>query len=836
MRQTAGPATRPWYRRGTRTSSGVDPVALGLCLWVIATGVLAKLWRAYQLFDDASALDGFAWLPVGVAAEVVMGGLVALLYLTLVQVVPRVAAFAVALVAALGNAWWVAINMVSFTITQAPITFTRLRGDEGVRMHDAHLIRWNDVLPAVALGVLLIGALPVLLWASNQAHRRFPRLAVRHLALLWVLALSVYVADARLWRAGNFGVADTPVLTLARSFIDVKLSEATAPAIEGTERPDLRQLAMARTPSEATPPPPMHKAAVKNVIVFFSEGVARKQTSLGGAHDSTPNVARRARTDGLELTRYYSPYHKSIAAIFSMACSAWPPSTGINITELNPRIDCGELSEILRGQNIHAGLFHGGDFGFYDKLMLLGMRGYEIQEDARMMSDYARWEESEWGVDDRATVDHTLAWIDSLAPGDRFAAVMIPITAHWPYWIPSDVEPRFPGLGSRERYLSAVSFLDGAFERLMVGLERRGLDQDTAVIFLADHGETIGERPRATAGARLAYEPSLNTPFVILSPGMWQPGARTDRMGSHVDLAPTVLDLLGLPPDPRHHGVSLLQPDREPRRIFVGANNGQLWVGLLDGMEKYLLNTRTGVQELYDLRLDPDERHNLVAEAPAEKLVALAGETLLFSRGVMDFVANTPAIGNDLDVQGELLARAEVRVRRPARGAAGEQDAETVVCAVDPNDPTGARECPGEERSPFLGRMKKRAGGRVRDCVVVNAPANGATLEIEVDDAPFLPFLTRLRTAFVKEASRPEAPRELVLEVDVDGEPAVRSQVAIGRRARVPFASPRGRFLLKVTGEAPAARDLCVTFTEKDWGNRWPAQLRWPAGGAPLKG
>jgi hypothetical protein len=159
-----------------------------------------------------------------------------------------------------------------------------------------------------------------------------------------------------------------------------------------------------------------------------------------------------------------------------------------------------------------------------------------------------------------------------------------------------------------------------------------------------------------------------------------------------------------------------------------------------------------------------------------------------------------------------------------------------VVCQVDPNDPTGARECPGEEHSPFLGRLKKRAGGRVRDCVVVNAPAAGGTLEIEVDDAPFLPFLTRLRTAFVKQASRPDAPRELVLEVDVDGEPAVRSEVVIGKRARVPFASPRGRFLLKISGEGPAARDLCVTFTEKDWGNRWPATLRWPAGGAPLKG
>lgn len=826
-------ASRPWF--GPR-ATGADGVALALFVWVVLTGVLAKLWRAYQLWDDAGAVDGFTWLPVGVAAEIVVGGLVAFTYLGLTRLVPRALAVVVGLAAAAANLWWVAINMISFTITQAPITFTRLRGDEGVRMHDAHLIRWNDTLPSVVLAALLVVALPPLVWAARRTLRRWPRLGARPLVALCALALAVYVADASLWRSANFGVADAPVLTLLRSYLELKLSEASAPTLADTARPDLRALALAKTPSELLPPPPTNKATVKNVIVFFSEGVARKHTSLGGIHDSTPNVARRAKEDGLELTRYYAPYHKSIAAIFAMACSAWPPSSGVNISELNPRIDCGELSEVLKHNGVHAGLFHGGDFGFYDKLMLLGMRGYEIQEDARLMADPARWEENEWGVDDRATVDHTLAWIDSLPPGERFTAVMIPITAHWPYWIPSDVEPRFPGLGSRERYLSAVSFLDQAFERLLQGLEQRGLYDDTAVIFLADHGETIGERPRATAGARLAYEPSLNTPFVILNPGMWAPGAQSDRMGSHVDLAPTVLDLLGLPADPRHHGVSLLQPDREPRRVFVGANNGQLWVGLLDGMEKFTINTRTGVKELYDLRLDPDERHNLASTASAEKLAALENETLLFSRGVMDFITDTPAIGTDIDVQGALLARAEVRVRRPARGAAGEQAPETVVCTVDDHDPSGPRTCPGEERSPFLGRLKKKADGRVRDCVVINAPAHGGTLELEVTDAPFLPFLTRVRTAFVNDLTRDQAVDGLVLEVDVDGEPAVRKELEVGRRARVPFASPRGSFVLRVSGEAPASQDLCVTFTEKDWSNRWPVPLAAPAGGAPLKG
>ena len=66
--------------------------------------------------------------------------------------------------------------------------------------------------------------------------------------------------------------------------------------------------------------------------------------------------------------------------------------------EINPRIDCGEFSDVL-GDNfeqnhIHTALLHGGQFGFYDKLMLLGMRRYELMLDSVLMSEPLKYDET----------------------------------------------------------------------------------------------------------------------------------------------------------------------------------------------------------------------------------------------------------------------------------------------------------------------------------------------------------------------------------------------------------------------------------------------------------
>ncbi|MDP2341251.1 MAG: sulfatase-like hydrolase/transferase [Deltaproteobacteria bacterium] len=781
-------------------------------------GALAKLWRVGDLWLEAAAVDGFRWLPVGIGAELLVAGVFAALVgrVARLHVVVGVV-FGVLLLAL--ELFWLALNDVSFRVSQIGISYSRLRGDEGIAIADFNLMAGGDVVPAVVFALI---ALVLAAAAVALVLRRGTVLSRRMWAALTGIGLVVTLSDVVVFSEHNFGMGESPVTLIARTYVraffgydEVKLPR-TVPT--PTTRAGRMELLKAQQPQPPSTTPTRDSRAIKNGILFFSEGIARKQTGLEGGGATTPNLMKALQEQGgLDFEHYYAPYHKSIAAIYSMTCSDWPPPNAMNIIVMNPRIDCGALPEVLSKGGIHPGLFHGGDFGFYDKLQLLGNRGFEIQKDARSIAGKDIWEYN-WGVDDRAVVDSVLAWIDSLPAGERFFAVIIPITAHYPYAIPPDVTPAFPGTTGLDRFSSAVHFLDEAFGRLNEGLKARGLSDDTALLYMADHGETVAERPRAQAGRRLAYEPSLHVPFAIIAPAAFPTWQKSARMGSHVDLLPTILDLMGLPPDPRHHGQSLLADQFEDRRIFIGANNGPKYVGFVDGRQKFILNRSTGLQELYDLDKDPFEQDNL-ARRDREKVARLSAEVLAFSDAQLEHLKNAPAIGADVDVQLGVLETAKVRVIK--------RDGTTIECprddaaGVDVDDLTRLpfrRSCPGMLHQPFLGYQHYKTGLTTKACVLVNVPDDGGTLEIEVGAQPWLPFFTRVRAA---------VNRKVVAEDDVagitvfgDGKQGQNRRITQKKQSasvRVAFPSSSREVRVQVSGTAPLRGPICLTLDEKAW-------------------
>jgi arylsulfatase A-like enzyme len=86
-------------------------------------------------------------------------------------------------------------------------------------------------------------------------------------------------------------------------------------------------------------------------------------------------------------------------------------------------------------------------------------------------------------------------------------------------------------------------------------------------------------------------------------------------VGSHIDLAPTIAELAGIPPAPDWQGRSLFDPKRSSRAYFYVAED-QFTLGLREGNWKYIFALREGAEELYDLDKDPDEQHNLAAGEP----------------------------------------------------------------------------------------------------------------------------------------------------------------------------------------------------------------------------
>ncbi len=173
------------------------------------------------------------------------------------------------------------------------------------------------------------------------------------------------------------------------------------------------------------------------------------------------------------------------------------------------------------------------------------------------------------------------------------------------------------------RYDSGIAFTDDRLGRLLARLEERGLDRRTVVVVTSDHGDALGER--GFAGHAYLYDWNLLVPLVIAVPG-GRGGSTIESQVRSVDLLPTLLDLADLPAPPNLDGVSLVpllegREEAHPPAAWSYAAFSNRGLALrIDNRLKYHFNNTAwaplqGREELYDLRRDPEEEHDLAAGA-----------------------------------------------------------------------------------------------------------------------------------------------------------------------------------------------------------------------------
>jgi arylsulfatase A-like enzyme len=181
-------------------------------------------------------------------------------------------------------------------------------------------------------------------------------------------------------------------------------------------------------------------------------------------------------------------------------------------------------------------------------------------------------------------------------------------------------------------YDGGVSTTDRHAGRLLGRLRSLGLADRVAVIATADHGEDLGGRdPRHVADhGHSLYDELLRVPLVVHDPRRPAGGRRVASQVRLVDVMPTVLDLLGLPPLPDADGrslVPLLRDEEDGDRVAFSrvTRKGPDRVSVRrDGFKliREVGPEGLGRAELYDLAADPGERHDLAAEQP-ERVAAL---------------------------------------------------------------------------------------------------------------------------------------------------------------------------------------------------------------------
>jgi arylsulfatase len=192
--------------------------------------------------------------------------------------------------------------------------------------------------------------------------------------------------------------------------------------------------------------------------------------------------------------------------------------------------------------------------------------------------------------------------------------------------------------GMRRAYAANVSIIDNAVGSLLAVLETRGMLDDTWVLYTSDHGEMGGNH--GMMSKCVLYEQSVRVPLLVRPPGGHRPGVVTDLV-EHVDVPATVRAIASAAAVPASEGRSLLGyldgGDPEPRPLAVSENWG--FASFETDRYKLVVDEDAGTPcQLFDLRDDPDEDENRVADPECAAVVdELMAET------VRPFLATPPA-------------------------------------------------------------------------------------------------------------------------------------------------------------------------------------------------
>ncbi len=227
----------------------------------------------------------------------------------------------------------------------------------------------------------------------------------------------------------------------------------------------------------------------------------------------------------------------------------------------------------------------------------------------------------------QGVVDVALRWLDRNAGQPAFVYLHL-TDPHLPYIPAPGFEPSSPvedaSIGTLEGFRAAVRArrretqdllklydaeirqVDDAFGRLMDGLERRGLYEDSLVVVSADHGEEFLDHGDWQHGKSL-YAEQLGVPMVIRWPqgqSPHAPGSRVSDLAAHVDLMPTVLAAVGVTPSPQIQGRDLARSSSRPTLTELEDR----YRATLDERYKLLTDVEGNPLALYDNQRDPGDQ------------------------------------------------------------------------------------------------------------------------------------------------------------------------------------------------------------------------------------
>ena len=469
-------------------------------------------------------------------------------------------------------------------------------------IRESYPVTW--ILSAIGIfSAIIVWLLRSRIRAIDSTPITKTRRIVLVVAALLLPALSISVSNVDQMQGLNNTYADelsgnglfTFAAAMRRNELDYDKFYLTIP--QETADATLKQLGVKRIPlsvtlrenadtDEAEDNTPFTKRP-RNIVLISVESLSASFLGAYGATTGlTPHLDKLAR-EGLKFERVFATGTRTVRGLEALSLGT-PPVPGQAIVRRPNNEHLTTIGELLEYQGFSTYFFYGG-YGYFDNMnAYFGANDYRVIDRTDFPKESIVFE-NVWGVADEVLFDNTLAVLDRETASKQrpFFAHIMTTTNHRPYTYP-DGRIDIPSPGGRD---GGVKYTDYAIGKFIADAKTKPWFNDTLFVVVADHCAAVAGKSKLPVA-------NYHIPLIFYAPALLKPGVYT-KMVSQIDIAPTLIEVLGKRGDDYFFGRPFFENDNNPDRVFI--SNYQELGYLRQGVLTVLLPQR----RVESFRIDP---------------------------------------------------------------------------------------------------------------------------------------------------------------------------------------------------------------------------------------
>ena len=320
-----------------------------------------------------------------------------------------------------------------------------------------------------------------------------------------------------------------------------------------------------------------------NVVVVASESFGAEFSKLyGSQRDWTPQFDSFAQ-QGIWFRHMYASGTRTVRGLEAISTSL-PPIPSVSVLRRPGNEDIANWGAVMRRHGYQTSFLYGG-YGYFDNMnYFFSHNGFETHDRSQIPKP-VRFENI-WGVADEDLFDSALSYYDNVAKtGKPFFSIVMTTSNHKPFTFRAGVTGVKPQGGGRESGVRYADFAQGYFLR---EAQKHAWFDNTLFIVVADHGARVYGREEIPLK-------SYEIPMLFYAPKHLQP-QEVDALTTQIDIAPTVLGLLGLSYTAPFFGEDVLHSRSGNRVAFFSHNHD---VALYQDGELSILGLGKTIKDVY---------------------------------------------------------------------------------------------------------------------------------------------------------------------------------------------------------------------------------------------